>query len=124
MYFIGRMKFPLDNMNNFESLPEFEKEFRRFFKKYKTLNDALEKFKKVLVSCPTGVGKNFTIIHSTETIKIVKARMACRALARGSLRIIYVYFEQEQKIEFIEIYFKGNKENEDRYRIKEYLNRR
>jgi len=47
--------------------------------------------------------------------------MACRALRRRALRVIYAYFEQEQRIEFIEIYFKGDKENEDRKRIKEYL---
>ena len=108
-------------MENFSSLIEFEKEFKKLSKKYKTLSDDLEKFKKVLEVCPTGVGKNFTIIHSLETVEIVKARMACRALRDRSLRVIYGYIEKERKIEFIEIYFKGNKENEDRYRIKNYL---
>ena len=108
-------------MNHFDALAEFEKEFKRLFKKYKTLDDDFEKFKKVLLTTPTGVGKNFVIIHSSSTIKIVKARMACRALRDRSLRIIYSYFEQEQTIEFIEIYFKGEKENEDRDRIKAYL---
>jgi len=108
-------------MNNFDLLAEFEKEFKRLLKKYKTLNDDLKKLKAVLVSYPTGVGKNFTIIYSTEDVKIVKARMACRALRKRSLRIIYSYFEQEQRIEFIELYFKGEKENENRDRIKEYL---
>ncbi len=108
-------------MNNFDALTEFEKEFKRLFKKYKTLDDDFEKFKKVLLAAPTGVGKNFVIIHSTKTIKVVKARMACRALRDRSLRVIYAYFEQNQRIEFIELYFKGEKENEDRERIKEYL---
>lgn len=120
MYFIGRTKLPLGNMSNFES-PKFQKEFQRLLKKYKTLNDDLEKFKRVLTTCPMGIGKNFIIIYSTESIKIVKARMACRALRDKSLRVIYAYLEQEQKFEFIEIYFKGEKENEDRERIKEYL---
>ncbi len=110
-----------DNMNNFEALAEFEKEFKRLLKKYKTLDDDFEKFKKVLLATPTGVGKNFVVIHSTETIKVVKTRMACRTLRGRSLRVIYAYFEQEQRIEFIQIYFKGEKENEDRERIKEYL---
>ncbi|MBI2591646.1 MAG: hypothetical protein HYW34_03150 [Candidatus Brennerbacteria bacterium] len=34
---------------------------------------------------------------------------------------IYSHAEQEQRIEFIELYFKGDKENENRERIKEYL---
>jgi len=108
-------------MSRFDALIQFEKEFKRLFKKYKTLDDDFEKFKKILITAPTGVGKNFVIIHSLSPIKIVKARMACRALRDRSLRIIYAYFEQNQKIEFIEIYFKGEKENEDRERVKEYL---
>lgn len=110
-------------MNSFDAAPEFEKEFKRLFKKYKTLDDDLEKFKKVLLMTPTGVGKNFVIVHSSSTLKIVKARMACRALRDRSLRIVYAYFEQNQLIEFIELYYKGDKENEDRDRLKEYMNR-
>lgn len=108
-------------MNSFSTLAEFDKEFKRLFKKYKSLNDDFEKFKKILLVSPAGIGKNFVIIYSVKTIKIAKARMACRALRDRSLRIIYAYLEQEQKVEFIEIYFKGEKENEDRERIKEYL---
>lgn len=108
-------------MKNFDATQEFEKEFKKLFKKYKSLDDDIEKFKKVLLATPTGVGKNFVILHFSSAIKIVKARMACRALRDRSLRVVYAYFEQEQRIEFIEIYFKGNKENEDRKRIKEYL---
>lgn len=108
-------------MNNFNELEEFEKEFKRLFKKYKTLNDDFEKFKQVIIATPTGIGKNFVIIHSLQNVKIVKARMACRTLRDRSLRVVYSYYEREQKVEFIEIYFKGEKENEDRERIKEYL---
>ncbi len=111
-------------MNNFDVTSEFAKEFKRLFKKYRTLDDDFEKFKKVIDATPTGVGKNFVIIYFSSTVKIVKARMACRALRDRSLRIIYSYFEREQRIEFIELYFKGDKENEDRGRIKEYLQHR
>jgi hypothetical protein len=109
-------------MMHFDESPEFEKEFKRLFKKYKTLNDDLEKFKKVLIATPTGVGKNFIIIHASLCVKLVKAHLACRAFRNNHfLRVIYSYFEQEKRIEFIELYFKGDKENEDRERIKEYL---
>lgn len=40
-------------------------------------------------------------------------------------RVIYVYNKDEKitaLIEFIEIYFKGNKSNEDRDRIEDYIN--
>ncbi|MEK7748005.1 MAG: hypothetical protein AAB300_02905 [Nitrospirota bacterium] len=107
-------------MMHFDENAEFKKEFKRFFKRYKTLDDDFEKFKKVLLTTPTGVGTNFVITHSLR-IKIVKARLACRALRDRSLRVIYAYSEQNSRIEFIELYFKGEKENEDRNRIKKYL---
>jgi len=108
-------------MSHFSRLLVFEKEFKRLSKKYRTLEDDLEKFEKVLVNFPTGSGKNFAVVHSGKEVKIVKARLACRALRNRSLRIIFAHIKQEQKIEFIEVYYKGNKENEDRDRINEYL---
>lgn len=60
-----------------------------------------------------------------ETPKIYKARkFACKALkgrgAMSGIRIIYAYYENEDVIEFIEIYFKGDKTNEDEKRIMKY----
>lgn len=121
MFSTVRRRLLLGNMNHFNATLEFRKEFKRLFKKYKTLDDDIEKFKEILLSSPTGIGNNFTIISFSPSIKIVKARMACRTLRNRSLRIIYAYFVQEQRIEFIELYFKGDEENEDRERIKEYL---
>lgn len=62
----------------------------------------------------------------TDHPPVFKARkFASKALkgkgANSGIRVIYAYFAEEDKIEFIEIYFKGNKENEDTERIKEYL---
>lgn len=39
----------------------------------------------------------------------------------SGIRVIYAYHIAASKVDFIEIYFKGEKENEDRERIKEYL---
>jgi len=62
----------------------------------------------------------------TEEIQIYKIKkFACKALkGRGSksgIRIIYAFHCQCCKVDFIEMYFKGEKENEDRERIKNYL---
>ncbi len=38
----------------------------------------------------------------------------------SGIRIIYAYYESEDVIEFIEIYFKGDKANEDKKRIIKY----
>ena len=35
----------------------------------------------------------------------------------SGIRIIYAYYEKEDVIEFIEIYFKGDKADEDKKRI-------
>ena len=57
-----------------------------------------------------------------EIPKIYKAKkFACRSLkgkgVQSGIRVIYTYFEKIDKIEFIEIYYKGDKENEDKERI-------
>lgn len=108
-------------MSSCNYLSAFEKECKRLSKKYNTLEDDLEMFKSVLLGMPTGQGKNFTIIHAGTTMQIVKARMACRALRDRSLRLIYAYNTTTSQFDFIELYFKGEKENEDRGRIREYI---
>ena len=111
---------------NFKNAREFEKDFKKLSKKFKTLDSDLIEFKKVLSESPLGIGKHFNVITKTGFVYIVKARFFCRSLKKKDLRIIYAYIENYQtieiiSIEFIEIYFKGNKENEDRERVKNYL---
>ena len=106
---------------NYNELPEFSKEFKRFSKKYKSLSDDLVEFKRIVSVVPLGNSKHFNIITQTEVVRVVKARLFCKYLKGSSLRIVYSYSDQKQRIDFIEMYFKGDKENEDRERIKEYL---
>ena len=106
---------------NFNELPEFTKECKRLAKKYKSLPNDLQEFRNVVSVVPLGNSKHFNIVTQTESVKIVKARLFCRYLRGSSLRIIYAYIEDKKRIEFIEIYFKGNKKNEDRERIRQYL---
>ena len=107
---------------NFNELPEFKRDFKRLHKKYKSLPDDLQTFCDTVSVTPIVKSKNFAVIHRTETIRIVKARLSCRYLkGRSLLRIVYSWNEQEQQIEFIELFFKGNKEAEDRERIRNYL---
>lgn len=79
------------------------------------------RIEEVIEQYPTGVGKNFTIIHSDDTHEIVKARMACSSLKKNSMRLIYAYNKKEIIFIHIELYFKGEKANEDRERIKRFL---
>ena len=99
---------------NFDELPEFTKECKRFARRYKSLSGDMQEFKNVVSVVPLGNSKHFNIVTQTESVKIVKARLFCRYLKGSSLRVIYSYIEKEKKVEFIEMYFKGDKENEDR----------
>ena len=106
---------------NFDELPEFKKECKRLARKYRSLSEDLKEFRKVVSVIPLGNSKHFTVIEQIDVLRIVKARLFCRYLKGSSLRVIYSYSERVQRIEFIEIYYKGDKENEDRKRIQQYL---
>ena len=62
----------------------------------------------------------------TEELKVCKLKkFACKSLkgrgVKSGIRIIYAYHVPTKTIDFIEIYFKGEVENENKERIKEYL---
>ena len=106
---------------NFDELPEFTGELRRLTKKYRSLPDDLEELKRVLRLKPLGTGKHFNVITRQGNVCIIKARLFCRYLKGSSLRIVYAHYVDTLRIEFLEVYFKGEKVNEDRERIKKYL---
>ena len=108
-------------MMNFDEIPEFQKDHKRLSRKYLSLSDDLQEFRKVVTAVPLGNRKHFNVIAQTDILYIIKARLFCRYLKGSSLRVVYAYFKQKQRIEFIEVYFKGNRENEDHDRIKKYL---
>lgn len=110
-------------MTKFNELPEFSKEFKRFSKKYRSLSDDLDEFKKIISVVPLGNSKHFNILTKNERCAIIKARLFCKYLKGSSLRIVYSFYCQSFNFDFIEIYFKGEKENEDCERIREYLKR-
>lgn len=107
----------------FDSLPEFKKDLKYLLKKYRTLNEDLEVVRKDLTDEP-GESRPFSFRIDNlgiETCVIKVKKIACKAFkGRGvnsGLRLIYAYFEKEEKITFIELYHKNVKENEDRQRI-------
>jgi hypothetical protein len=105
---------------NFNEILDFSKEFKKLLKKFKSLNKDLENFKKVIPYISFTDNKNFSIINRTKEVEIVKGRLFCEYLKKSSLRIIFSWNQSAQQIEFIEIYHKGNQENENRARIKKY----
>ena len=112
------------NEITFEELTEYHKDLKQLLKKYRTLLQDMEDLRKVLTVGPDASPPFSFIIDglgvTTCVIKVKK--IACRALkGRGvnsGLRLIYAWFEKENRIVFVEIYHKNDKEVEDRERIK------
>ena len=111
-------------------VPEFEKDLKKLVKRFSSLEDDLGMFIKVAMRAfhKLKIDSN-AIFHISDlgirTSKIYKAKkFACRALkghgAQSGIRVIYAYHEEEDWIEFIEVYYKGNKPSEDRERILKY----
>ena len=107
----------------FEELKEFKKDLKNLLKKYRTVNDDLGVLKLVLTTAPDERPPfSFRIDNlALETCVIKVKKIACKSLkGRGvnsGLRLVYAYFKEQEKIIFIELYHKNDKENEDKQRI-------
>ncbi len=108
----------------FKETNDFRKDFKRLSRKYRSLNKDIALFEKFLSKFPLGKGRHFAVLTEKEAVKIVKARLFCLHLKRDSLRIIYSFNSKREEIEFVELYFKGNKERENKERITLYLKNR
>lgn len=116
--------------NDISHLPEFEKDMKKLSKRFNTLEEDLRNFIKVALNSYHKLKIDSRgIFHiadlGIQSPKIYKAKkVACRSLkgkgAHSGIRVVYAYFENVDKIEFIEIYYKGDKENEERERILKY----
>lgn len=116
--------------NDISHLPEFEKDMKKLSKRFNTLEEDLRNFIKVVLNSYHKLKIDSRGIFDITDLgiqspKIYKAKkFACRSLkgkgAHSGIRVVYAYFENIDKIEFIEIYYKGDKENEERERILKY----
>ncbi len=117
------MDFPFKKV---EELPEFRKDLKNLKKKYRTLDDDLDIFITVQLNAYHNLNQDVAGITEISDLgfqntKIYKAtRFACRSLkgsgSNSGIRVIYCH-TSENKIELIEMYYKGDKESEDRNRI-------
>jgi len=65
-------------------------------------------------------------VGNTDELKFYKIKkFQCKSLkgrgAKSGIRVIYAYLPIEQKIVFLEIYFKANQENEKKERISDFI---
>ena len=112
------------------SLPEFEKDIKKPVKRFKTLEEDLNNFIQVQLNLYHKQQIDNKGILQISGLKIKKPQLfkakkfTCRFLkgkgVQSGIRVIYAYFNEEDRIELIEIYYKGDKENEDRERISTY----
>lgn len=117
---------------NYETTPEFDKDFKKLCKKYKTLNGDLELLKKAVIELfhINNINNNsvFPIpdFCSTDLITYKVKKFACRSMkgkgVQSGLRLIYILDNQNSKIILVQIYYKGEHENADKQRLKLYFN--
>lgn len=109
-------------------LPEFKRDLKRLLKRFPTLEDDLQNFisAQLVPFHKLGMDNNgvfrLTDLGFDDPPVFKAKKFACRSLkgrgAMSGIRIIYDYYPDTDKIDFIEIYFKGIKENADLARIK------
>lgn len=111
-------------------LPEFEKDIKILLRRFITLEDDLDLFvehqlysyHKLKIDNKGIVPVPGLQVKYPEIFKAVK--FACKSLkgtgSYSGIRVVYAYFEEEDRIELIEIYYTEDKVNEDRERILRY----
>lgn len=110
---------------------EFKRDLDRLKKRYRILPDDLETAKvnaiELLHIHELDNQSTFPIPgFCNDEILIYKIRkFACKSLKgkgrNSGIRVIYAFFPKNKEVEFIKIYFKGDKENENKDRIRAYL---
>jgi len=118
---------------NYDETEEFRRDFKKLLKKFSSLVEDLEvnkQYRIELFHCKKIDSRSiFEIegIGNTSELKFFKIKkFQCKSLkgrgAKSGIRIIYAYFPNEQKIVFIEIYFKADQKDENRQRIIDFIN--
>ena len=108
---------------NFEEIEDYKKDLKKLLKKYKTLEEDIDVVKKVLAIEPKerppfsyridGLGLKTCVVK----VKKIACRMMKGRGVKTGFRLIYAHFEDEQKVVFVELYLKEDKEKENRERI-------
>ena len=123
---------PDDAFAVIERRPEFERDLKALKKKYRSLDEDLQTLIKSglhpyhHLGLDTGHIEKMADVQKSETIFMFKVvRMACKALkgtgSRSGMRVVYAYEAARDRVVLLEIYYKGDKENEDRERIRAFL---
>jgi hypothetical protein len=117
----------------YSEISEFKRDLKKLLKRFHTLEEDVENMKKALLEpyffqdqeIPvSGILKMESFCGEYYASYKVKS-FACKALkGKGKcsgIRIILIYHKRECKITFIELYFKGDKDNECRERLQAFI---
>lgn len=106
---------------------EFEKDLKRLLKRFLTLESDLKTFFEVQLklfhehSIDNGGIEQISDLGFSYPQFYKVTKFACKSLrgkgVRSGIRLIYSYYPDLLKIELIELYYKGDQENESRERI-------
>ena len=118
---------------NYNETEEFTHDFKKLLKKFSSLAEDLvvnKQYRIELFHCKEIDSRSIFEIQgvgNTVELKFFKVKkFQCKSLkGRGSksgIRVIYGYLPAEQKIVFLEIYFKAKQENENKQRIINFIN--
>jgi mRNA-degrading endonuclease RelE of RelBE toxin-antitoxin system len=117
---------------NYHKTIAFEKDLSKLTKRFKTLESDLEVAKQnaiELFHLKKIDNQSVFLIQKfcSAEIQICKLKkFACKALkgrgVKSGIRVIYAYHIKTATVDFIEIYFKADQENENQRRLTEYLN--
>ncbi len=111
----------------FEELKEYRKDIKKLSKKYKTIYDDVEVVKKVLKVKPDARPPFSYRISDLgiESCTIKVNKIASKSFkgkgVQSGFRLVYAWFEEENRIVFIELYHKSQKALENRERILKYF---
>lgn len=118
---------------NYEKTKEFLRDFKKLLKKFSSLRDDLEVNKRYRIELfhiknidSRSIFKIQGVGNTVELQFFKVKKFQCKSLkgrgAKSGIRIIYAYFPTEQKIVFLEIYFKAKQEKEKKQRIMNFIN--
>lgn len=100
---------------------EFEKDIKKLEKRFPTISEDLENFKKVLILDPrklSGVIRaHYQEIKIKPEVEVYKARkFRCKSLkgrgSRSGIRVIYGFWPMLNKISLLEIYYEEKKKGD------------
>jgi len=115
----------------YRKIAEFEKDFKKIKKRFASIDSDFENMKKYVLemyyvkNVPTTAIVEIEGFCGNEYTSNKIRKFSCKAMkgkgSQSGIRVIYVYESITQEITFIELYFKGDKPNEDRVRLKNFL---